>query len=67
MPLQKKPKGKELIFICHKCGHNLYVEEKAGWVNKIIKADCPDCGEEPNENWMLEGYGSFKNCNLRNI
>lgn len=52
---------KELYFECRKCGHNLFIVEKAGWVKKITAVDCPNCGEEAEGNWILGGYmGSIK-------
>lgn len=50
---------KELVFICGKCGHSVFVDEKKGWVKKFL-SDCPNCGEEPDTNWLLRGYGNFK-------
>lgn len=44
------------VFICRKCGHNLYVEEVPNFGKKlarIAKLDCPNCGEEGYENWVL--------------
>jgi len=51
---------KELYFICRKCEHHLFVNEKKGWVKKILR-ECPGCGEEPEGNWILGGYGKFDN------
>lgn len=28
-------------------------------VNKLLKTDCPECGEEAYRNWILEGEGDF--------
>ena len=44
----EKPKKireiKELCFICKKCGHNLFVDEKNNWVEKVLSAEgCPNC------------------------
>jgi transcription elongation factor Elf1 len=63
MKTSKKKVVKELFFICYKCGHHLFVDETAQWMKKIITSDCPSCGEEPERNWILGGYGSFKNWN----
>jgi DNA replicative helicase MCM subunit Mcm2 (Cdc46/Mcm family) len=44
------------VFMCRKCGHNLYVEENPNFLNrlgKIAVMDCPICGEEGYENWIL--------------
>lgn len=52
----KKP---DLIFVCQKCEHQVYVNKSK--VMKILKNDCPECGEEPYENWILVGEGDFDN------
>lgn len=52
-------KVKELCFICRKCTHHLFVDEKPGWVRRM-KTDCPNCGEEGDQNWILRGYGDFR-------
>ena len=50
-----------LVFCCRKCGHQLYVSTNKykNLVNTLIylaeKSDCPACGEEPYENWVLVG------------
>lgn len=54
---------KYIVFICRKCGHNLYVDESSGRrdgqpslmrrLGKIAERDCPNCGEEGYENWIL--------------
>ena len=44
------------VFICRKCGHNLYVEETPEFAEKLGRIaimDCPSCGEEGYENWIL--------------
>lgn len=44
------------VFICRKCGHNLYVEEVSDFgkkLERIAEMDCPNCGEEGYENWIL--------------
>ena len=44
------------VFICRKCGHNLYVEEVPDFckkLEKIAELDCPNCGEEGCKNWIL--------------
>ena len=47
----------DLIFKCYKCSHNLYIDKSR--VKKILKTDCPECGEEPYENWILIGEGNY--------
>lgn len=47
-----------IVFECRKCGHQLYVENTEDVVAKIGKVsnyDCPNCGEEPDFNWLLIG------------
>jgi Zn finger protein HypA/HybF involved in hydrogenase expression len=48
---------KEFIFKCRKCNHNIYVDKPK--VGKLIGTDCPECGEEENELWILVGEGDF--------
>lgn len=48
---------KEFIFKCKKCYHNVYVER--GKIEKLLKSDCPECGEEADELWILLGRGYF--------
>lgn len=47
-----------VVFECRKCGHRLYVENTEDIVRKIGKVSnlyCPNCGEEPEGNWILLG------------
>ena len=44
------------VFLCRKCGHNLYVEESPTLGEKLGEVavmPCPNCGEEGYENWVL--------------
>ena len=44
------------VFICRKCGHNLYAEETPDFgekLGKIAVMDCPTCGEQGYDNWIL--------------
>ena len=44
------------VFLCRKCGHNLYVEESPALGEKLGEVavmPCPNCGEEGYENWKL--------------
>ena len=44
------------VFICRKCGHNLYAEETPDFgekLGRIAVMDCPTCGEEGYDNWIL--------------
>ena len=40
-----------IIFKCSKCEHEVHIKE----VKNVINLDCPVCGEEPDENWILTG------------
>ena len=50
-----------LVLQCHKCEHRIYIDVN-NRVN-LLKTlgniadnyDCPECGEEPYENWVLIG------------
>lgn len=47
-----------VVFTCKKCGHQMYVENTenlAQSLNKLTVTDCPSCGEESDENWILGG------------
>lgn len=47
----------DLIFKCNKCNHEVYVDKVKA--TKMLKKNCPECGEEPYENWILIGEGNF--------
>jgi len=51
-------KEKDWIFECYKCSHNLYVSTDK--LNKLLKTECPECGEEPYRLWILTGKGILK-------
>ena len=53
-------KQKDLIFICRKCEHNLYVSPEIGSIKRLLKKDCPNCGEEREELWILSREGHWK-------
>ncbi|GJQ43722.1 MAG: hypothetical protein JETCAE03_32200 [Ignavibacteriaceae bacterium] len=46
-----KTKTKTYIFECYKCSHELHVDENK--LDKVIKTECPNCGEEPYRLWIL--------------
>jgi len=55
----------DLIFICKKCDHKLYITNGTKLTGKelykkLINLECPNCGEEPGELWTFEGIGNFK-------
>lgn len=44
------------VFVCRKCEHNLYVKEVSDFgekLGKIAIMDCPNCGEQGYNNWIL--------------
>ena len=45
----------DYVFICRKCDHRLYTPN----VNKLFEMDCPACGEESSENWILKRKGNY--------
>lgn len=50
-------KNPDYVFKCHKCGHMLFIGKKR--ILEIPELDCPECGEEPVENWFFLGEGNF--------
>ena len=50
------------VLRCRKCGHKLYVEEClkgfAPKLGRIARMECPECGEEPEGNWIICGRES---------
>lgn len=54
----KKKKEKDFIFECKKCYHNIYVSRDK--IQKLLKTDCPECGEEADELWILTGRGIYE-------
>lgn len=54
----------DLVFECRKCLHLLFIQGTATQkINKIIdlkKKDCPNCGEEGEENWIFVRVGDFE-------
>lgn len=58
---KRKVKVKELEFVCRKCDHHLFCQERKGWVKKVTQLPCPNCGESAGYSgrWSLLGYGRF--------
>lgn len=52
--MKNKP---DYIFTCSKCEHRVYVGKDR--IQKMLKTDCPECGEECYELWILSGEGNF--------
>lgn len=49
-----------IVFECRKCEHRVYLDYKPGdgllrRLQRLSNMDCPECGEEPERNWMLIG------------
>ena len=49
-----------LIFECRKCEHRVYLDYEPSngllrRLQRLSNMDCPECGEEPERNWMLIG------------
>lgn len=52
-----------VTFCCRKCGHQLIMNVGTYTpamslvlrLENVSRLDCPNCGEEPYENWFLEG------------
>lgn len=62
---KKKDKyaGKSVVLQCRKCGHLLYVginNKLLDTIKKIDDVECPSCGEEGNENWVVRGIDDWK-------
>jgi DNA-directed RNA polymerase subunit M/transcription elongation factor TFIIS len=56
-----KKEQPDWIFECRKCGHLLYIgKDKDNKWSKVLAEDCPNCGEEGDENWIFIGEGDFK-------
>jgi len=46
-----------IVFKCRKCEHELYMDSyNLSWKHfkKLANKDCPRCGEEGYENWILK-------------
>jgi hypothetical protein len=51
-----------VIFKCRKCGHHLCIEntdDAIRVIGKVSNEDCPGCGEEPEDNWVLVGLSNY--------
>jgi len=45
---------KNIYFKCKKCGHLVYTNEIKKFYN-LPEMECPECGEEGFENWIVIG------------
>lgn len=58
------PKMKnDLVFVCQKCEHELFLENGANLTGKEIAKklshDCPNCGEEWEGLWAYSRLGNY--------
>jgi len=58
-------KKKDLIFVCNKCSHRLFIEieKPLGFeskLEKLLAKDCPNCGEDGEENWTFLRLGNYE-------
>lgn len=51
----------DIILQCKKCDHLIYINWKKFISDYILRDnhDCPECGEDGYENWILIGTGNF--------
>ena len=59
-----------VVFKCRKCEHRIYVENTDDIVRNlryVSNSDCPNCGEEPDENWVLIGTSNNPSDNNKEV
>jgi hypothetical protein len=52
----------DMVFMCRKCQHFVYMSKSNDILARIIALpdqDCPECGEEGEENWFCAGDGNY--------
>ena len=57
-----------IVFECRKCGHELYMDSyNLHWkdFDRLSKRECPECGEEGYENWILQKISLNADCMYR--
>lgn len=42
-------------FQCKKCSHRVFTDKIKKVLKELPKTDCPECGEEGEENWIVLG------------
>ena len=54
-------KQPDLVVVCKKCEHQLYVPYKKveDFIYNPEDYDCPNCGENGFENWVLSRSGDY--------
>lgn len=53
----------DIIFKCRKCNHHLFIDNcviSGESLAKLSNKDCPNCGEEGFENWILSREGNYE-------
>lgn len=53
----------DIVFRCRKCEHLVFMDNKVVKAEKLVgimEMDCPNCGEEGYENWVLSRQGNYK-------
>lgn len=54
-------KKNQLVLRCRKCEHLLFVDKVSlTRLKGIMDMDCPSCGEEGEENWILSRLGNYE-------
>jgi DNA-directed RNA polymerase subunit RPC12/RpoP len=53
-------KDDAIVFKCRKCEHMIYVTDTSiEKLDEVSKLECPNCGEEGYENWVLMRSGNY--------
>ncbi len=51
----------DVVFACGKCGHLLFIDKKEPKkIYSLSQRDCPNCGEEGEENWIFVREGDYQ-------
>lgn len=53
-----KRKPKYIILMCSKCTHLLYKKNDPNWEIVILGMNCPECGEDSEDLWILHGVSN---------
>jgi DNA-directed RNA polymerase subunit M/transcription elongation factor TFIIS len=58
--MKRKYINTDVVFRCRKCEHLLFVDNiSIERLSEISKMDCPKCGEDGYENWILSRTGNY--------
>ena len=56
--------NKDLVFMCLKCGHLLFItgtaSEKVKKISRLDDYECDECGEQREENWVYVRTGDYQ-------